>query len=106
MHTCGLNATADERITHVSGWTGTDGDVIHHVASRVLTANSGARILALVSQTCFVAKTLGIQDALRTTSLVGITDVLGQAPALTVIAHRVRAAWRLSARIGGRCYCN
>lgn len=80
--------------------------MIHHVASRVLTANSRARILALVPQARFVAWTLGIQDALRTAGLVGIADVLGQAPAFTIVAHGVWTARRLSARIGRGCYCN
>lgn len=101
-----LDATADERITHVSGRAGTDGDVIYHVALRVLTADSRTRILALVPQARLVARALGIQDALGTAGLVRIADVFRQAPALTIVAHGVRAARGSSAWIGGRCCCN
>lgn len=89
MHTSRLNTTADKRIANISGWTGTDRNVIHYVALGVLAAYSGTRVLAFVLQACFVAGTFRIKDAFGTTGLIRITDVLGQASAFTIVAYGV-----------------
>lgn len=88
-----LNPATDERIAYVSCWTRADGNVIHHVASRVLTAYAGTRIFAFVFQTSFVARTFGIENALGTTAFVRIAEVLGQAFAFAIFTYCVRTAW-------------
>lgn len=85
-----MNATVDEWITYISGWTGADRNVIHDVASRILTAYSRARILAFILQTSFIARTFGIENTFGTTSFIRITGVFGQAFTFTVITYGVR----------------
>lgn len=101
-----MDTTADERIAHVSGWTRTDGDMVHHVALCILAAYSRTGILAFILQAGLVARTFRIQNAFGTTGFVRIADVLGQASALATIAYGVWTARGQSTRIRGRCYCN
>lgn len=89
-----MNAATDERITYVAGRTGADRNMIHHVASCVLTAYSRTRILALILQTSFIARAFGIENTFRTTGFIRITDVLGQAFAFAIIAYGVRTTGR------------
>jgi len=94
LRTFGLNTAIDERITYVAGWTGADRNMIYHIASCVLTAYSRTRIFALILQTSFIARAFRIEDTLRTTSFIRITDVLGQTFTFAIIAYRIRTAGR------------
>lgn len=84
-----MNTTVDEWITYISGWAGADRNMIHDVASRILTAYSGTGIFALILQTSFIARTFGIENTFGTTSFIRITDVFGQAFTFTVITYGV-----------------
>lgn len=88
-----MNTTANERIANISRWTRADRNVIDYVALRVLAAYSGTRILAFVFQASFIAGTFRIKNTFGTTGLIRITDVLGQASAITIIAYGVRTTW-------------
>lgn len=83
--------TLDEGVAgHVSG-AAAHGNVTDHGAHCVNGANAGARVQTLVAYARSVARTVGIQDAFRPATCIGISSELWQTGANTVGACRVRA---------------
>ena len=71
------------RITRMALFAGAYGDMIDNPAFRIGTAGGSARIYATVLNAVLIACTFRIQNALRTTSTVRITDVIGWAEAIS-----------------------
>lgn len=88
-----------ERIAGHSIRTRAHRSVIYNCAPRVLTANTGARVVALVSQANPVQRTIRVLHAFGSTRGIRIAVILGQAGAHPIATLRVRSAWRRIARI-------
>lgn len=90
-----------ERVSgHVSRTTA-HRQMIDGVAFGVNAARAGARVTTLAKHACLIARTVGINDAFRSTFDVRIAAVLGYACANPVVASGVLAARRWIASVCG-----
>ena len=69
----------DERITRIPLWTAAHGNVVDYLASGVLSASAGTWVHALLPNTGLVPRTIGAQNALRPTTHVRVSLILGRA---------------------------
>jgi len=100
----------------VSGETGAAGarrQVVHHLALCILAAGSRARILAVITDTGLVRRTVCVDNTLRSATFVRIAEVVRQTDARPGIVsgstHCVSSARRRIARINVVVYnrsCN
>lgn len=109
MLTCWWNDAAEsERVSCITREARARRQVVHDLTFSILTASTGARVLALISDASSVGRTIRVENALGTTSLVRIPDVLRKARARTSTvlfpADSVGTARRRLAR--GRFFLN
>ena len=71
-----LNVTISERISFVSGETGTRGQVIDDLAVSILTTGSWARVLTFVPNASPVRRAVRIEHTLWTASFVSVSKMI------------------------------
>lgn len=97
------NATISIRISSVTLSTCTRRKMIHYLTFGILATTTTARILAFVSYTGFVRRTIRVNDAFWSTSFVWITKVLRQtlARSYTILLSAI-SVWTAGIR-NARC---
>lgn len=78
--------------------------MVDNVANSALTTGPRTGILAFVPETCFIARTLQVEDTFRAAGFVGVAQVFRKTLALAIPAESVGATWRWTARITDRWY--
>lgn len=99
-----LLTTGNERIAHVTRWAGAARYVVDNVANSALTTGPRTGILAFVPETCFIARTLQVEDTFRAAGFVGVAQVFRKTLALAIPAESVGTAWRWTARVTDSWY--
>lgn len=79
--------TRKESVPCHSRQTATHGNVVVHVALRVLTASSRTRVYAFIANTGLSQGTVVVEDTLRSAAYVGVSLVVGETSAATFGAH-------------------
>jgi len=66
------------RVTGVSNQTITGGQVIDHLTLGVLAASAGTWVTAFLVDTCLIRRAVRVQNALGTTAIIRISEVIRQ----------------------------
>lgn len=106
--TCGWWVTCREGITNEAWVASADWAVPGHRALGVNPAHPRTGVHAFISHTCLVSWTVRVDGAFRLAFNIRVALQAGQTgaggSALSVVTHRIDAAWRWSAWVNGaRC---
>ena len=86
-------STANERVSSKTRCTRTHWNMINHLALSVLTACTRTRINTLISNTCFIPRTVVAKNAFWSTSIIWVSLVFWQASANAIVALSIRSTW-------------